>query len=258
MTTHPAPSFIDATLAMASLEWTRLRRGHRATLSLIAASLVTTVVLFSMFDEDTTAQRAFEGSFNMAFLRFLDLLLAFLCSAQAIAEEVEARTVGYLLVRPAPRGAIVLGKLIAGYGIVLGVLTLCFIAIASASVFAAGTPAEILPVIGRAYAAVALHTLCVCTICLTCGAIMPEAAGVLAILYLGTFEFALSFVPWAFRLLSPAHHATVTSGVSAIFEDSVPEVPVAASVLVLIGLTLFALVLAMFVVGRREYRYASS
>mgnify|MGYP000446855230 CR=1 FL=1 len=86
-----------------------------------------------------------EGSFNMAFLRFLDLLLAFLCSAQAIAEEVEARTVGYLLVRPAPRGAIVLGKLLAGYGIVLSVLTLCFAALAIASVFAAGTPADILP-----------------------------------------------------------------------------------------------------------------
>lgn len=253
-----SPSFGGAALATAALEWRRLLRGHRATLSMVAAGLVTVVVLVSMFDGDTTPRAAFENSFNMAFLRFLDLLLAFLCSAQAIAEEVEARTVGYVLVRPAPRGAIVVGKLMASYGLVLAVLSACFVALLVGGAVASSGGESVVPIVARAYGAVALHTLTVCTVCLTCGAIMPEAAGVLAILYLGVFEFALSFVPWAFRLFSPVHHASVLAGVSAVLESSVPEVPTAASAVVLVTITLASLVLAMFVVGRREYRYASA
>jgi ABC-type transport system involved in multi-copper enzyme maturation permease subunit len=259
MSTKPSPTFFGIAAATASLEWTRLRRSHRATLSTIAAALVTTVVIFFMFDGDTAPKTAFTGSYNMAYLRFLDLLLSFLCCAQVVAEEVESRTFGYVLVRPAPRGAIVLGKLAAGYGLVLSVLTTCFIALAIASVFAVGSGGEsMLPVLGRAYGAVALHTLTVCTVCLACGAVMPEAAGVLAILYLGFFEFALSFIPFAFRLFSPVHHAAVLSGVAGVAEGSVPVISLTAAGLVLAMITLSALVLAMFVVGKREYRYAST
>ena len=214
--------------------------------------------MFFILDADGAPGDAFKRSVDLAFFHFLDLLLAFLCCAQSIAEEVEARTVGYVLVRPAPRGAIVLGKLAAGYGHAMAVLTLCFAAIAIGGATVAEDVSAYLALVGRGYGAVALHTLTVSTVCLACGAIMPEAAGVLAILYIGGVEFAMSFAPFLFRLLSSVHHASVLTGIEPSASFHVPVVPPTAAGLVLVMITLFALVLAMFVVGKREYRYASA
>jgi ABC-type transport system involved in multi-copper enzyme maturation permease subunit len=258
MSGKPETTFLSTTLAVAALEWKRLLKSHRATLSFVAATLVTVTVVWVLSKApEGTVEESLRKSLDVAFLHFLDLLLAFLCCAQSLAEEVESRTVGYLLVRPAPRGAIVLGKLTAGYGLVLAVLTACFIAIGIAVIVQGGGTAA-LPGVGKAYGALALHTMTVCTICFTCGAIMPEAAGVLAILYIGFVEFLLSFAPFMFRLASPTHLASVIVGLSPDPRMNVPTVSVPVAALGLVLATLTALVLAMLVVSKREYRYASS
>jgi hypothetical protein len=97
-------------------------------------------------------------------------------------------------------------------------------------------------------------------ICLFWGAVAPEAAGVASVLYLGVFEFALSWMPGAFRLISPNYHARHLAGLpnAGMMAERVPDIHPTVSLAVLVAMTAIALTLSATVLRVSEYRFGKS
>jgi ABC-2 type transport system permease protein len=77
----------------------------------------------------------------MLFLNLLLPLMTIFVGTAVITDEVEERTLGYLLTRPVPRGRIVLAKLAAGFVTLGAVLALSLLATYTVLVLGEGVPA---------------------------------------------------------------------------------------------------------------------
>ncbi len=119
-TTHrmSPPPFLRSVLLLATMQLHALLKGKRVVFLfiLLAVPLFIAVVLKT---ESSRPVEDFAAVAPQAFLVFLLPLIALFHGASAIGEEIDQRTLGYLVLRPLPRDRILLGKF-------LGAWTACF------------------------------------------------------------------------------------------------------------------------------------
>ncbi len=262
MTTPRTPSFLGAILAVFRLQALRLRRGKKLRLAIVATALVVFAALAARYGmRDPDPERTVRTTLDVGFFGFLAYLLPFLLQAGAIAEEVEGRTFTYVAGRPTGRFALTLGKWLAGtiyacLTLVLGVVVLHLGAYAA-------TPDSLVETLaGTAKAAGALALLATYygAVCFFWGALLPEAAGILSLIYLAVVEFGFGKLFGIVRLASMNYHAEQLAGLprGGFLADSVPDLAPWWSVLAIGAHALVFLSLAVIVVRLQEYRFSKA
>ncbi|MCC6877921.1 MAG: ABC transporter permease [Sandaracinaceae bacterium] len=248
----PVPSFVDGVMASVRLSYLRVLRGRKLRVVAIATLVV---ILFpaivALLDRDADRAVVVTQGFNWGFFRLLLFLAPILMSSGAIADEVEERTLSFLTMRPTSRWALLLGRWLVSTGaavavIVLGVLLLHVIAYLT-------EPREMIDQLGSTARIAGASTLLVITyssICLLWGVLVPEAATLLSVLYLGVIELCFGVVPGVLRFFSMSHFARELAGLPrwGFMSETVPEVPLWGCALVIVVVTgLFTLgALAIF------------
>jgi len=220
---------------------------------------------------------------------FLEFLLAFLFIPQAllplvallhasgmIQDEQEEQTITYLLIRPIPKWALYLGKLVATLTTAVA-LTAFFTAIAYAAIYwgAKSPPPDVR---FRCVVAVGVHSLAVIAYCCLFGLIslFTRRTLIVGILYAAIIEGLLANLPLGVRLLTVIYYARIIAFRTMEFIAPVPQGTqnIAAEawridlqndpqllehpqrltcVIVLGAASLFCALLAAFLCSRREF-----
>jgi len=200
---------------------------------------------------------AFDTGVRWAFFSLLVFAFPFLFGVGTVAEEVERRSLPYLLARPIPRRAVLLGKLLGGLLPTLGLLVLGLLLLALGLFLPepAALP-EALPAVGRAAGALVALGLAYTAIAVCWSALAPDSATVLAAVHFGLVELLFGMAPGALRLASLNHHGRELAGVERIglMTQQVPDLPAAVSLGLLLAAALAAGALAMELVRWSELR----
>ena len=251
MSAPPVPDLGSSTLAVLRLSWTRLVRGRKLRLGILATVLVLIAAIAARYAaEGSAASDVVEAGVRVGFFGLLVYLLPFLFTSGTIAEEVEGRTFPFLALRPAGRIAIVLGKYIAGAGMSVLLLASGILILHVASFATEPTPMiDELPSTLRAIGAITLLALCYSAICLFWGSVVVEGAGLLSTLHLATLEFGFSWLPSFLRFASMNYHAAQLAGLpkGGFYPEWVPDIDtwihgVAIAVVTMLFLGMAALV----------------
>ena len=258
----PVPALGNAVMAVFRLSWMRQIRGKKLRLALISVALVlVAVVAVRYLVESADPRNVMREAVSWGYFTLLVYLVPFLFTSGSVAEEVEARTFTYLASRPVGRLAITMGKYLAGCGMAIAVLAASILLMHIAVFLTEPTPMiDALPDTLRQIGAITLLALVYGAVCMFWGAVAPEAAGIISVLYLGIVEFAASGAPLQVRLVSMNYHAQHLAGMpkAGLMPDTVPDIPVWASVIVVSAVAMGFLFLAVTVVRASEYRVGTA
>lgn len=200
---------------MVRLSVLRTLRGRKLRVAAVAALVVIlfpAVVALVQDDADTVA--IVSGGIDWGFFRLLVFLLPLLFASGAIGEEVEARTLHFLAMRPLPRSSIALGKYIVGTAASLAILWVGLILLHVVGY--AATPSEMIdqiPATLRAGGAASYLLVTYCAIALFWGTLVPEAGGLLTVVWLGFVEWFMGLLPGVLRFVSMSHWARELGGI---------------------------------------------
>ena len=241
----------------------RFARGKKLRLALVALALVVVGVVTARYlgehpDAAATAD-AVRSGLRLGFLGLLVYLLPFLFASGVIAEEVEGRTLSFLVARPVGRWALGTGKYLAAIALAVPLLVAGMLVVHVAC-FATAPDALVseLPSTLRIAGACALLACCYAAFCMLWGAVAVEAAGIVATLHLAVLEFGISLVPGPIRLLSMNYLASQLAGMekTGLFADITPDVPPLAAGLTLGAVTLTFFGLGLLAVATSEFRFS--
>lgn len=219
-----APNFVHATLSIARLTMLRIVRGRKLWVAGIAAAVVILFPAFVALSRDEADREALHeavtaavsGGIDWGFFRLLVFLLPILFTSGTVGEEVEGRTLHFLAMRPLPRAAIALGKYLVGTATGLVVLWVALILLHVVSY--AATPSLMIDQLGetaQAGGAASMLLVLYSAICLFWGTLVPEAGGMLSIVWLGFVEWFVGLLPGVFRFGSMTHWARELGGIEA-------------------------------------------
>lgn len=274
---HPLPSFGQATLWMAALYRRTLLRGRKTWIValLLVAGLVIAVSV-GRLDGQRRVQ-GYESLMGQMVLGFLVQFAALFYGTAVVREEVESRTLTYLLVRPLPRASFVLGRWLTATLLVAGAVAGLAAAGHLLSVPGAaeglsgpmrglqeiltgnaGPEAFTPPTLARVVVAAALSAVYYTTAFTAIAVLLPRPF-LFGLGYIIFWEFALPLVPNAAATLSLKFHALnlaglETSGPLALFAP--PEVAPMTSALVFAVATVVLLGVSLWAFPRKEYATA--
>ena len=258
----PAPSVGASIAAVFRLNMARMLRGRKVRFAVIALVLVVAATLIARYavdPEDPTL--LFRDAVDLGFFGLLAYLIPFLFNSGAIAEEVETRTLPYLLLRPTGRLGLTMGKYFSGVVLSFGLLAIGMIVL-HVGVFATDPTAMIdnLDETARMIGALGLLTLCYSALCLFWGSLITEASGLMATLHLGAVEFAMGMLPWGIRFVSMNYWATQIAGLpkGGFLSDTVPDVDVGIAVAVVSAVTLALLGGATLVISKSQFGFGKA
>jgi hypothetical protein len=261
MSAPATPSFFGATAAVARLAMLRTLRGRKLIVALAATVVVIAFPgVVALLGTDTEAAEVVKGGIDWGFFRLLVFLLPILFTSGAIGEEVEARTLHFLAMRPVSRASIALGKYLVAAGAGLAVLWTGLILLHILGY--ATTPTAMIdqiPVTARAGGAASLLLLAYSGICLLWGALVPEAAGMVAVVWLGFLEWFVALLPGVIRFLSLNHFARELGGIErAGWADWVPDVELWICATVVAGGWILFTFLGILIVQVSELRFGKA
>jgi ABC-type transport system involved in multi-copper enzyme maturation permease subunit len=258
----PAPDLATSVSAVFRISWTRLLRGRKLLLG-AAATLIIVVgaTLTRYLAEDSDPVDVMETAVQRGFFGMLAYLLPFLFASGAISEEVESRTFSFLAVRPTGRFALTIGKWLASVALACAILAIGLVVL-HVAIFAT-EPSEMIDRLGstaRILGSLTLLMLAYSAICLFWGALVVEAAGVLAGLHLAFLEFAIGTMPGPFRFGSMNYMAQQLAGLPKIGfrPDWVPDIETWICGVVVGAITGLFLTLAIVVVESSEFGYGKA
>lgn len=229
MAAPPVPSFASSVATVLKLSLVRLVRGRKLRLGILAMVLVVVAAISARYVAGDAVEPAelVEEAVRLGFFHLLCYLLPYLFAAGAISEEAETRTLPFLLMRPASRVALTLGKWLAA-SITAAVVLIAGVLLVHVGAWATD-PGEMIDQIGPTLeiaAALTLLSFLYSAICLFWGALVIEAGGVISILHLGALEFAFGKLPGPVRFVSMNYLATQLAGLpkAGFFAEYVPDV----------------------------------
>ncbi len=227
-----AVRFGEALAASAALHGLRLRKGRKPRVAAVAALLVLAAAAASAFGAEGSDVDLFASVLDHGLLSLLAPLLGFLFGAGMFAEEMEEGTFLFQAIRPAPRGALALGRALASAAFALTIWSLAVLGLHLLA--RAGDPEAWLlelPATARAMGGGALLVLWLMSVSALLGIWLPEAAGVSAGLYLLLVETGGTWIPGVLRLAVPAYHGRMLAGASPHNFFSGMETPIAERML---------------------------
>jgi hypothetical protein len=262
MSAPPVPGFLASVRSVYRLQSLRIRRGKKLRLAVLAVAFVVIGAVAARYGaEHASARGTVRSAVDVGFFGFLVYLLPFLFQAGAVAEEVEGRTFTYVASRPTGRAALTLGKQLAGT-VYAGAILIGGLAVLYLGAYAS-TPDRfqyVLDDFAKMAGALLLLGTYYGAVCLFWGALLPEAAGILSILYLAIAELTFSKLPGVFRLVSMNYRAEqlVALPRGGLMAHTVPPLDPWLSVLAIALLTVGFSLLAMLVVRVQEYRFSKA
>ena len=245
------PTFGRSTRMMADLYFRTLLRGRKTWVvgAVVALGLLLAALVGITVDPESRGT-VYGNLLSQMTLGFVAQFLGLFYGIAAVREEVEAHTLTYLLVRPIPRAAILLGRLLGALVTVIGVLLPYALV---SHLLAAPTEGPSLwlvlvdVVLGGAYyttAFVAIATL------------LPRPF-LFGLGYVFFWEFALPLVPSSAASLSMKFHLLnvldLGADASGMLAFLMPVVDRTTSAVVLVTLTAVLAVVSLKVFPRREY-----
>lgn len=241
--------------AVIALEWMKLARARGPRLAAAAIAL-TVLATWAARYADGTAEQAVRAGLDGGFAHLLVYVLAFSLASGSVSEEVSARTLIYLTVRPVPRPLLALAKWMVCSATAAG-LMFAGVLLLHVGCYATepGALFEALPGTLRAGAALSLLTAYLCGACTLWSALLPAAASIMCTLHL-VGELAMSLAPGRMRLLSASYHAQELSGFArrGLWSDQVPDLSPSVHALVLAVVCALAVAATAFVMQQSEYR----
>jgi ABC-2 type transport system permease protein len=253
------PSFGETVKASLSLALLRIRRG-RALWFAAAIGLLVIVLTLAIRVSGHVAPRPLWEAVTAYPLRYVMVVLVpFLFCATALSEEVEARTITYLFVRPAPKSAVLLGKYLAGTAIAVALVS-GTVAIVFVSAWIGAGAAIPWAELGRAAGGFALTSACYGAMFLFFGVIWVDAPYLLSLMYFGIVEIPLSLLPNIVHVASMSYHLTnllgrTTHETNPVLATWNPVISMTVSAAVLGGVGLVFLLGATSMVTGAEYRF---
>jgi ABC-2 type transport system permease protein len=204
-------------------------------------------------------------------------LVALVYASGIIQDEQEEQTLTYLLVRPIPRWAIYVVKLVATLTTTI-LLTILFTTLTYVAIYVGGS-LPLSEVAGRCLRAIAVHALAVTVYCCLFGvmSLVTRYALIVGILYTGIFEGLLANLPFGVRLITVIYYTRLIAYRSMSFVDVSPagrkediaamvwkldikkdpdllEHPtIRTSLLVLLGVSVVFSIIAAVICARREF-----
>jgi ABC-2 type transport system permease protein len=138
-------------------------------------------------------------------------LVALVYASGIIQDEQEDQTLTYLLIRPIPRWAIYVVKLLATLTTTV-LLTALFTVLTYATIYV-GTDAAAADVLARCLKAIAIHGTAVIAYCCLFGLISlyTKRALIVGILYAAIFEGLLANLPFSLRLVTVIYYARIAA-----------------------------------------------
>lgn len=250
MAAHPLPTYGEATLAMARLFFRTVVRTRKTwVMGLVLLGGLAIAIIGRLFGPSHAASRIYGVLLSQVTLGFVVQLLGLLYGIAAVREDVEARTLTWLLVRPLPRATIVLGRWLGAVALVTGVMVL--FALATHLIAATADGPSLFVVLG----ATALGAIYYTTAFVAIAAVAPRPF-LIGLGYVLFWEFALPLVPsnaatlsMKFHLLNLIGAPTAASGPLSFL---VPTVEPVSSLLTLVALTAVLGAVAVWVFPRRE------
>lgn len=257
--TRPAPSFAEATLSNYRFAMLRTMRGRRLPIALVATFILVLAVVLGRKLGDQASTDAWSGALRFGLLSFLGYLLPFLFHSSSFSEEHEDRTLAFLLVRPVPRSALLLGKYLAGISatLAIGLPSIVALYVASyAGTFQLAEPESL----AKACVATTLLMIGHGAIASAWSTMTPEHSTAATVVHFALGELLPLQLPAVLPLVSMHQHAVDIAGLAreGTFADSIPELPWAASCGVVFAYAVFFFALAAIFAGSREYRFTKS
>lgn len=228
------------------LLWMRLARGRLIWIALVLLFLpaIVTGVLAATGDWGV----GFFDKVSESYLGFLVPLCAALLAAPTVADEIEGKTFTFLFARPAPRYALLLGRLAAAIpALVLACVVFLPLSWLLTQLKYPAEMAQSVPHLLRMIAAVTLSVLGFFAIAQLLGVVFPRHPFVAALAYFFVFEDEVGTSTIKLRLATVTFHARNLAGLST------SEVPPALSAAIIVVLCAIALITAAILIARAEY-----
>lgn len=250
--------FVSGLLAVSQLEALRLARSKHIVVTSIAVALaaVGAAVVGHGFEFDPAS--IYQSIVSAGYFGLLVYLLPFLFAAGAVSEEVEGRTLPFLVTRPVRRWVTLAGKFLVASITATGLLW-CSLLAFHIAVFAPGGT-EIfsrLPTTLQHAGALSILLWAYCAICMFWGSAVVGASGIACTMYLAIIEFGVGTVmPGPGRLISLNTHARSLGNLpeSGLFaSETTPALPWWGSALTITVVGVAFACLAALVFERREY-----
>lgn len=259
---NETPSIAHSAVAVGRLHLLRLFRGKRLIMAAVAVALVDVAIISAgLLVPELEPALVFEKGVRFGYFSLLVFLVPFLLMTGLIAEEIEARTLPFLLVRPVSRTSLALGKAVTAAGVaaaflVIGILVLHVgVFVTSPELFVDSFPGTL-----RITGALLLLGFLYGSVCAFWGALFPQGGSVVAALFLGFVEFFGSRLPSSVRFVSSNHWGQELAGLErgGFLPDTVPEVELWIAALPITGeLALFTAGL-LLVVSFSEFRFGKA
>lgn len=259
MTTPARPAPFAALSSLYRLSMLRLWRGRQLKLALGITIFVSGVGIAARYATGAAAADTEKSIIDNGLFLVVVYVLPVLLASGALADEIDSRTLTYLLVRPVPRSIVCIAKYLAAASAAAGLLVLSVLVV-HVGCFAAH-PAQLVEHIElplRAAGGLALLAFAYCAIGLFFGALVAEAPSILTALWFLFMEFAAGIVPGPFRLLSLNHHAQNIAGLldtQGTLAQYTPQVEPAISVAALGGAVVFWVFAGVLVVRFSDFRF---
>jgi len=265
-----APGLGASTASMIRLSVLRTLRGRKLRVAGVAALVVLVFpAVVALFQDDADTVAIVKGGIDWGFFRLLVFLLPLLFCSGAVGEEVEARTMHFLAMRPLPRASIALGKYVVGTLASLAILWAALILLHLIGY--AVTPTEMIeqiPATARAGGAASFLLVTYCAIAIFWGTLVPEAGGLLTVIWLGFVEWFMGLLPGVLRFVSMSHWARELGGIERMgwhrvelmgeVRAEVPDVALHWAALILACEWLVWLALALLMMHYAQLRFGKS
>lgn len=152
-------------------------------------------------------------------------LLALIYASGVIQDEQEEQTLTYLLIRPIPKWALYIVKLLATLTTTIA-LTAIFTAILYFVIYV-GAPKQTESIALRYFQAIAIQSLAVITYCALFGfiSLYTKRSLILGILYIAIFEGVLANMPMSIRLITVLYYTRLIAYRSMTFPTTIPGLP---------------------------------
>lgn len=255
--TRPRPSYAHAFGGIVRFSLMRVMRSRRAVIAIVSMLVLVAAVAIGRKTGEQTAGDTWRSAVENAILKFIAYLLPFLFHASSFSEEHEDRTLAYLLVRPVPTSALVLGKYTASAIAAVSVSFVTVLLLFLASYVGSFDVAEASS-LGKTLLATTLLVLGHGAIASSYSTMVPEQSTPLTVVHFALVELLMAKLPGVLALVSMHEHAMNIAGLTADADSSVPQLPLWGACAYIGIYSLFALGFAWLVASGREYRFAKS
>jgi len=250
------PSSLTTTRLIAGMSIRRAWRGRLIWLT--GLCLLLPVATSAMALASGNGGIAFFEKALDAYLRFLTPFLMALYASSSVAEEVQAKTITYLLSRPMTRWALPVGKYLGSLATTLVMFCVSLVLVYLLTML--GETDEFfaqLPTLLRGLLSLALAVVLFGAVACAFGTMVSSYPFVVTLLYVLLVDVGFSFVPGWFKLVAMTVHLRALAGLyhpaQSMFVSD-PQLSPGVALLVLLTVTVTWLLIAISWVNTTEYR----